>query len=31
MKITTEMVDYISELSRLKLPEEVVEGRTHIR
>ena len=22
MKITTEMVDYISELSRLKLPEE---------
>ena len=28
MKITTEMVDYISELSRLKLPEEEKEKMT---
>ena len=28
MKITTEMVDYISELSRLKLPQEEKERMT---
>ena len=28
MKITTEMVDYISQLSRLKLPEEEKEKMT---
>ena len=28
MKITTQMVDYISELSRLKLPEEEKEKMT---
>ena len=30
MKITTEMVDYISELSRLSLPEEEKAAMTFI-